>query len=277
MIKINKMSTIFTCVLLVSLFFSAVFSCSAASAKDFTVYRNGALVSNYAGLTEGSDVWHAGFVNSTLSTDFNYVVHQLSIEDGLTICTLSNFLGNDVHDRLGYYRPNTFLESEDLADVRITVMMLSLYDMEYNRLYQVVAKAGTGSTIEPEDVKSFRCDGFVEYIYELNNIRIYGNDSNWNVSTNSIACKTAHSLLSITPKKQAQNYLHTLLGDIDVSQSVTAEDSRKVLRFSANLDIPDEFQCWASDVDGNGYITAADARLVLKYSAALISSFPAEP
>lgn len=58
-------------------------------------------------------------------------------------------------------------------------------------------------------------------------------------------------------------------GDIDRNGQITAADARLVLRFSAQLDIPTDYQSIVSDIDGNKKITAADARLLLRISAGL--------
>lgn len=65
----------------------------------------------------------------------------------------------------------------------------------------------TGRTVQPEDIATIRCDGFVEYSYEYNGIRIGGGSSDWNVCIDKDANFNAHSGFAITPKKQAENYM----------------------------------------------------------------------
>ncbi len=61
------------------------------------------------------------------------------------------------------------------------------------------------------------------------------------------------------------------LGDVDRDGSITAADARLVLRFSAQLETPTDFQSAVSDIDGNKVITANDARILLRVSAQLDS------
>lgn len=65
-----------------------------------------------------------------------------------------------------------------------------------------------------------------------------------------------------------------LLGDIDGNGTITAADSRLVLRYSSSLETFTNKQIALADVDGNAQITAADARYILQYSSRLISKMP---
>lgn len=50
------------------------------------------------------------------------------------------------------------------------------------------------------------CDGVVEYIYEWYGYRVFGNDTQWDVTKNDIWIRDQHSGTLTTPKKQV-NYL----------------------------------------------------------------------
>ncbi len=59
--------------------------------------------------------------------------------------------------------------------------------------------------VQPSDILLLRCDGVVEYCYEWFNFRIYGSDSQWDITlTGNIY---HYSLANITPKKQAEDYM----------------------------------------------------------------------
>ncbi len=60
-----------------------------------------------------------------------------------------------------------------------------------------------------------------------------------------------------------------LLGDVDLNGVHTASDARAVLRFSANLEKPDETALKAADANKDGSVTASDARMILRWSAKL--------
>lgn len=63
--------------------------------------------------------------------------------------------------------------------------------------------------------------------------------------------------------------LSVLLGDVNASGKVDAEDARAILRFAVSLDAPGERQAIAADMDLDGKITAQDARLALRTSVGL--------
>ena len=60
-----------------------------------------------------------------------------------------------------------------------------------------------------------------------------------------------------------------ILGDVNGDGKIRANDARKALRFSAELETPTEFEFTASDVNGDGKIRANDARKILRASAEL--------
>ena len=66
----------------------------------------------------------------------------------------------------------------------------------------------TQTHYQPSDIKAIRCDGFVEYCLEYNGIRVYGNDSYWDITLNNPEAQNAHfGVLTITPKSQAERYM----------------------------------------------------------------------
>ena len=65
----------------------------------------------------------------------------------------------------------------------------------------------TTNKYQPSDILGIRCDGFVEYCYEYNNIKVFGSDSYWNISLTDSRCQDEHGGFLLTPKSQAQNYM----------------------------------------------------------------------
>ena len=86
-------------------------------------------------------------------------------------------------------------------------------DISYTVTKQLDATLQPGATkIQPTDVTSVRCDGFVEYCYEYYGYRIYGDDDHWDITKSDAANVEEHAgnpLLAqnVSPKKQAQNYM----------------------------------------------------------------------
>lgn len=60
-----------------------------------------------------------------------------------------------------------------------------------------------------------------------------------------------------------------IVGDVNLDGVITAADSRLVLRYSSQSEIPNNVARVLSDIDNDDYITAADARLVLQMSSGI--------
>lgn len=69
-----------------------------------------------------------------------------------------------------------------------------------------ISHSSTGTSyIQPDEIAYLRCDGVVEYCYEWYDFRVYGSNSQWDIT---YAGNTAHhSLPNITPKIQAESYM----------------------------------------------------------------------
>ncbi len=62
-------------------------------------------------------------------------------------------------------------------------------------------------------------------------------------------------------------------GDVDADGKVTVEDARQVLRFSAEIEIPQtSAQFLLSDIDRDGVISIQDARFVLQTAIGIIKA-----
>ncbi len=58
-------------------------------------------------------------------------------------------------------------------------------------------------------------------------------------------------------------------GDVNNDGEITAADARLALRFSAEIDKPDNYQFLCADIDMNDTVTASDARKILRVAAGL--------
>ena len=61
------------------------------------------------------------------------------------------------------------------------------------------------------------------------------------------------------------------LGDVNGDGKIRANDARKALRFSADLDIPTAAELAAADLNGDGMVRAGEARKILRVSADLMT------
>ena len=74
--------------------------------------------------------------------------------------------------------------------------------------------------------------------------------------------------------RSANRSLKINMGDADFSGSVTATDSRLILRYCSRLESYSDEQFVRSDIDGSGSLTSSDAQFVLRYASNLETVFP---
>lgn len=246
-------------------------SFAASKAQGYAVYRDG------SGLNPN---WHTGFI---YSTDYQ-VIHAVSTDKNklILLSKLDDFIKNQ--DFYGYYIPHNFATSSDTLANSIKSKVLSTAkeleernkdDLGYDFIYQVWYKTDKDNDkiVDTDEIIRMRCDGLVEYCYELHGATIYSS----NISIFDTAIRDNHSGIIITPKRQSTLYMKNCLGDVNYDYKVTASDANLALDFSSTVKIPDTYQSFVADVNGDNVITAADARLILQYSAKLINIFPADP
>lgn len=243
----------------------------AQSIAGCSVLANGGWGQGHSGM-----LYLNGFDNSSNNKS---VMHVSGTTYVVKKGTKSDFL-ND-HKFLGYYRPTKMLSRDDQIDIINTALALNA--VKNNIKYTISSQIdyddkNSDGKVSYSEISYFRCDGFVEYTYEYNGIRIYGADNNhWNISIADKQTKSDHSVKKITPKKQAFNYMTNLLGDLNFNGTVSAEDSRTALRIASRLENANEYHYFVSDADGNGTVTASDAKLILKYASRQIAQFPGDP
>lgn len=216
----------------------------------------------------------------------NSIIEVHSIFHPVSIGNYSDFVNNNTF--LGYYSPKTVMSDYKKEQVLSRATQLKSFSDAGDIIYTVIGQLsysgydtvnyynqGPKKLIQPINVDQLRCDGFVEYCYEHENIRISGNDSNWNVSFAETENQNFHnsSLNTISPKIQAYVYMKSMVGDLDEDGAITTSDSRIALRIAVNLDTPAAFHRFVGDVDDDGEVTTEDSRLILRYAIQLENTF----
>lgn len=174
---------------------------SVASTKlGCAVYRDGA----------GINIdWHTGImVEANSSSTPKCIAHITDVNNGVIIDTLGNFKSNQ--EFKGVYRPKNGFTNAKRTAVANTARRLATESINYTVLQQVKYSSmdvNNTTKASPSLITHIRCDGVTEYCYEYNDIRIYGNDVNWDISINRPANVNAHSGYSISPKIQAEDYM----------------------------------------------------------------------
>lgn len=180
----------------------------------YVVYRNGVLYNN-------SDIWHTGIMDVSRYDYTGLPVIEIS-GFGTTVQQVSwaTFLGGGTYK--GVYKPTSAgLVNTDKIKIRDTARSLFNKSIDYTVAYQLEIKASVlnnssrlNTKLQSSDIDAMRCDGVVEYAYEYNNIRIFGDNNYWNISIVSIQCQNHHNIISITPNKQANYFVKLTDQDI---------------------------------------------------------------
>lgn len=192
--KKNKKNFLFLLII-----FSFIFPTNILAAtgyQGYAAYRDGVFF-NYT--------WHAAIMDEAYSNYYLPVVHTPG-KGYVKWDSWENFLDGNTFQ--GIYRPKSNPTSSRRDSYVSMARRLKDESISYNVAYQVYYNTGsTGYWVYPEDITSMRCDGVVEYVYEYYGDRVFGNDSNWDVTRNDFWIRDAHSGTAVTPKSQAQSYL----------------------------------------------------------------------
>ncbi len=193
----NKICLFFAVVVLLGTCYSVTGTVDAATGNQgYAVYRDGVFF--------GFD-WHAGLMDEPDSTYYLPILHAPGTSDVVKWDSWSNFIDGNTFK--GTYKP-TQNPSSIMRDAIVAMgRNLRTENISYNLAYQVYYNTSTASTyVKYDEISSMRCDGVIEYIYEWYGYRVYGSDTQWDVSKNDFWIRDAHSGTAITPKKQV-NYL----------------------------------------------------------------------
>ena len=174
-------------------------------AGGYAVYRDGVEI-------VGSFItnWHTAIVTTGLGTSGKYAeAGGIGLTTRLT--EYDNFLDGNTFKE--YYKPfsvSNYIGQRDavvstaktLANLHIPYVAVEC--ITYNSI-------PAGQThYKPADIKAIRCDGFVEYCFEYNGIRVYDPISGnaWDVSLNDAYAQDVHNgVAAITPQSQAEKYM----------------------------------------------------------------------
>lgn len=142
------------------------------------------------------------------STNAKCIAHIADTSNGVIIDTLGNFIKGQ--EFKGIYRPKNGFTNAKRSAVANTARRLATESINYTTLQQIkysTIGADVTTKASPSLITHIRCDGVIEYCYEYNDIRVYGNDANWDISINRTANVNAHYGTAITPQKQAEEYM----------------------------------------------------------------------
>lgn len=182
----------------------AVPSEAATGKQGYAVYRDGVL---------GPVNWHAGIMDKASKDDIYPVIHSAGSGHNVAYGSWDEFMNvSENCSFVGYYRPVSQNPTSTQRDaVNAVARQLAADFIGYTIGAQIAYDEDSSTTkavVQPSDIESMRCDGVVEYCYEYNNIRIYGDDGNWNISKWGGEYKSKHEGFGITPRKQAQDYMY---------------------------------------------------------------------
>lgn len=164
----------------------------------YAVYRNLAPPISWV-----SGDWHTGIMVEKNKNHATPILHVSGLTDVIKYSSWDGFV--DGGDFNGVYRPKQTLTATDKQNIAATARELETYDIDYILSHQIQATVWPdATTIEPEDIVAFRCDGFVEYCYEVNGIRIFGDEEHWDISKASTENIAHHRMANVTPKIQAE-------------------------------------------------------------------------
>ena len=172
-----------------------------ASGADvgYAVYRDGVVIL-------GTDNWHTGIVGGLSPSDDSFVIEHPGYSGNLRYSNLNGFIAGNTFK--GYYKPTSSMTTSQKNAVASTARKLAAYVIPYTFAGQIGYSAmNDGHKLTPADLATIRCDGVVEFSYEYNNIRISGNSSTWNICIDKTENFNQHSGTTVTPIKQATQWM----------------------------------------------------------------------
>lgn len=265
-----------------------------ASAEGLAVYHDRAFgITTYwhsgVMITDTPENGYAGTFEDINGTDisvFNssYAVSHLSsasntdnIDVTILLASYNEFLASRTFT--GYY---TSVDNPSLSlrqAIKRTALSFRNFTVSYSAFNQIDYDNKNylyrNRYVEPSDITKFRCDGFVEYCYEKNNVRVFGpedDDAEWNIYHNYPLSRTVHntgSLSTLSPEIQARS-MKNMLGDINADGTISVSDARLALRYSTQLETPNGYEAYVANVTGDSAdISSEDARLILRAATGL--------
>lgn len=204
--KINKKFYFIMFSIIASLPLFIFNSYAAVGLEGYAIHRDGA----FLGTT-----WHAGLMDKAQPNMTSVVTHAGQSIDTVMYGSWSDFLNEN--NFKGFYSPKCTMSSNQRDNVTAMGRRLISENILYSPTAQLSNAYGAGDIIEPDEINTIRCDGVVEYCYEFFNIKIYGSDTKWNISLNGN--QSHHALATITPKKQAEDYMTPWFNLININSN----------------------------------------------------------
>lgn len=175
-----------------------IYANAATGAQGYAVYRDGVPVLLW-------DYWHTAIMDKPSSSYSQPVIHH-SGTGYVKPDSWTNFMNGK--NFKGVYRPKRYISSSNRNHVVGMARQLKDDQISYSKIWQVYYyTTQAGPKVDPCDVRSMRCDGVVEYVYEFYGYRIYGSDANWNITLNNSWAREEHSGNAVSPRTQAVDYM----------------------------------------------------------------------
>lgn len=172
---------------------------AATNRKGYAVYRDG-VSSGGAGLND-----HAALMyESTTNGKTKPIIHAPGGSKTVQLDTWDSFM--DKKNFLGVFSPKNCTITTTLGN-SFVAKGRELIGKKYCLLDQIDYHSGTNK-VESSQVTHIRCDGLIEYIYEYYGYKVGGSSTTWDITKNTSANKSAHSLNKITPRLQNQSLLN---------------------------------------------------------------------
>lgn len=152
--------------------------------------------------------WHTAIIKTGSSTSDYVFAHAAGSGSTTGTTNYAGFLGDG--DPQGYYRPSsTTLTSSQRDAVCGTATELANERLGYVFTQPIRYSIASATPYKHpiSEIVAIRCDGFVEYAYEYNDIRVYGDDTYWNISRTGESYMDEHGGFQLTPRKQANDYM----------------------------------------------------------------------
>lgn len=173
----------------------------ASGFQGYAAYRDGVITD------EVNLNWHGAIIAGP-ETSMSYYIFAQARGLGHTteLGSYLDFIGDG--QPKGYYRPSSTSYSASQRDrVCDTAVDLAYEHIPYVMMNPISYSMSSIATKKypVSDILGIRCDGFVEYAFEYNNIRVYGSGEDWDISKPGIGPDLEHSGFKLTPRKQANN------------------------------------------------------------------------
>jgi hypothetical protein len=179
-----------TCVLILSLSIKA----HAYGWEGFAVYRDGVIPANLQ--------WHAGLMDDRYIGYTDAPVVHTPGSAGTQFASWSAFL-NENNTFVGVYKPWGNVTTSQWDLFKAMGRNLAWRHIPYSADRQLYyATYGVGTWVDYNEIKGIRCDGVVEYVYEWYGFRVFGSDTNWDITRASESSQLGHGGFNIGPKGQ---------------------------------------------------------------------------